>query len=399
MVEAFRRTVDGTFNSLSIDTDTSTSDSVLLLANGAAGPVGAADFERALHAVCHSLTLQLAADGEGATKVVQVTVSSARDAGQAKRVAKAVVNSPLVKCAVHGADPNWGRVVMAIGKCSQDVDITPEAVRVSFAGFEVYPRRLDDRPWTSSPNLMRSDMVEIDIDARYGRGCGDRVGLRPVGGVRAHQRRLHRPEMAGVHPLEQLRYLARGWESGEEFPAQEAAAVLAELAADNPASLLQACRRLIEYFPSAGAAWWLSARALSAPEPVEGIWVAADELANDPTSRLVSESLPSGGAVAVPEPSSVVMAALRRRRDVQLQRRKLRCVPLRGRGPGGRAGRRARRAGQSASAVAAGARAGNDVWVVVERGASCRAPCGTSSSNEPCPSLAWRSSRQALSPG
>ena len=148
-----------------------------------------------------------------------------------------------------------------------------------------------------------------------------------------------RPEMAGVHPLEELRYLARGWESGEEFPAQEAAAVLAELAGDNPASLLQACRRLIEYFPSAGAAWWLSARALSAPEPVEGIWVAADELANDPTSRLLGEALPTGGAVAVPEPSSVVMAALRRRRDVQLQRRTRRCVPLRGRGQGGRARR------------------------------------------------------------
>jgi glutamate N-acetyltransferase / amino-acid N-acetyltransferase len=168
MVDAFRRTVDLTFNALSIDTDTSTSDSVLLLANGAAGPVGTADFERALHAVCHSLTLQLAADGEGATKVVQVTVSTARDASQAKRVAKAVVNSPLVKSAVHGADPNWGRVVMAIGKCSQDVDITPETVRVSFAGLEVYPRRLDDAGLGELAKLMRSDMVDIDIDLGTG---------------------------------------------------------------------------------------------------------------------------------------------------------------------------------------------------------------------------------------
>jgi glutamate N-acetyltransferase/amino-acid N-acetyltransferase len=168
MSEAFRRTVDLTFNSLSIDTDTSTSDSVLLLSNGAAGPVETADFERALHAVCHSLTLQLAADGEGATKVVQVTVGTARDASQAKRVAKAVVNSPLVKCAVHGADPNWGRVVMAIGKCSEDVDITPETVRVSFAGFEVYPRRLDDAGLGELAKLMRSDMVEIDIDLGTG---------------------------------------------------------------------------------------------------------------------------------------------------------------------------------------------------------------------------------------
>lgn len=78
MTQAFRRVVDVTFNSLSIDTDTSTSDTVLLLANGTAGPVGRAEFEEALREVCASLVLQLAADGEGATKVIEVTVRSAR---------------------------------------------------------------------------------------------------------------------------------------------------------------------------------------------------------------------------------------------------------------------------------------------------------------------------------
>ena len=113
--------------------------------------------------MCRSLTLQLAADGEGATKVIQVTVASARDAAQAKRVAKAVVNSPLVKCAVHGADPNWGRVVMAVGKCSDDTDISPGAVRVSFGGLEVYPRRLDAQALEDLAKLMRSELVEIDV--------------------------------------------------------------------------------------------------------------------------------------------------------------------------------------------------------------------------------------------
>jgi glutamate N-acetyltransferase/amino-acid N-acetyltransferase len=160
---AFRRAVDATFNSLSIDTDTSTSDTALVLANGAAGPVAAPEFDQALLAVCRSLTLQLAADGEGATKVIQVTVGAARDGGQAKRVAKAVVNSPLVKCAVHGADPNWGRVVMAVGKCSDDADIVPDAVRVSFGGLEVYPRRLDEQALEDLAKLMRSGLVEIDI--------------------------------------------------------------------------------------------------------------------------------------------------------------------------------------------------------------------------------------------
>ena len=166
---AFRRVVDVTLNSLSIDTDTSTSDTALVLANGAAGPVPPGELEQALLAVCRSLTLQLAADGEGATKVIQVTVASARDAAQAKRVAKAVVNSPLVKCAVHGADPNWGRVIMAIGKCSDDTDIVPGAVRVSFGGLEVYPRNLDAQALEDLAKLMRSELVEIDIVLATGR--------------------------------------------------------------------------------------------------------------------------------------------------------------------------------------------------------------------------------------
>jgi glutamate N-acetyltransferase / amino-acid N-acetyltransferase len=163
MERAWTRVVEATFNSLSIDTDTSTSDTALLLANGAAGPVAEAEFEAALRDVCSSLVLQLAADGEGATKVIEVTVGSARDPAQAKRVAKAVVNSPLLKCAVHGADPNWGRVIMAIGKCAEETDIVPEAVRVAFGDFEVYPRQLDGPGLEKLSEIMRSSIVHIDI--------------------------------------------------------------------------------------------------------------------------------------------------------------------------------------------------------------------------------------------
>jgi glutamate N-acetyltransferase / amino-acid N-acetyltransferase len=163
MGPALRRVVEVTFNSLSIDTDTSTSDSVLLLANGSAGEVASEDFEAALHAVCLSLTLQLAADGEGATRVVQVRASQARDYDQAKRVAKAIVNSPLVKCAVHGADPNWGRVAMAIGKCSSDTDIKPEGVRIEFAGVEVYPAPIDSDGLAQVSKAMEADVVEIGV--------------------------------------------------------------------------------------------------------------------------------------------------------------------------------------------------------------------------------------------
>ncbi len=135
----WRQAVDSTFNCLSIDTDTSTSDSAVVLASGLAGTVDEAAFGRALQAICLDLTLQLARDGEGATKLITVRALGARDQEQAKRVAKAVLNSPLVKTAVHGADPNWGRVAMAIGKCADDTDIDQDHVRISFGDLELYP--------------------------------------------------------------------------------------------------------------------------------------------------------------------------------------------------------------------------------------------------------------------
>ena len=83
-------------------------------------------------------------------------------------MAKAVVNSPLVKCAVHGADPNWGRVIMAIGKCSADTDIVPGSVRVCFGGLEVFPRQLDDQGLGQLAQVMGAAMVEIDISLGTG---------------------------------------------------------------------------------------------------------------------------------------------------------------------------------------------------------------------------------------
>ncbi len=136
----FRRVIDRTFNCVSIDTDTSTSDTAVVLASGARRPVDTAEFETALHDVALSLTKQVARDGEGAEKLIEVHVDRARDGAQAKRVAKAIVNSPLVKTAVHGADPNWGRVAMAVGKCSDDTDIDQERVVIRFGDTEVYPR-------------------------------------------------------------------------------------------------------------------------------------------------------------------------------------------------------------------------------------------------------------------
>jgi glutamate N-acetyltransferase/amino-acid N-acetyltransferase len=165
---AFRRVVNRTFNCLSVDTDTSTSDTAVVLANGAAGRVPADAFEAALGAVAESLVRQLARDGEGATKLLQVTVTDARDDEQAKRVAKAVVNSPLVKTAVHGADPNWGRVVMAVGKCSDDTDIKPGSVRVSFGPVEAYPAATSDGVLADLAAILQADEVEITVSLGTG---------------------------------------------------------------------------------------------------------------------------------------------------------------------------------------------------------------------------------------
>jgi glutamate N-acetyltransferase/amino-acid N-acetyltransferase len=164
----FRRVVDDTFNCVSVDTDTSTSDTAVVLASGAAGPVEAGDLEAALRSVAGSLTRQIARDGEGAETLVEVHVDAARDRPQAKRVAKAIVNSPLVKTAIHGADPNWGRVAMAIGKCSDDTDIDQERVTIRFGDREVYPTPVDDAELAKLSDYLRGDEVRIHVSLATG---------------------------------------------------------------------------------------------------------------------------------------------------------------------------------------------------------------------------------------
>jgi len=164
----FRRVVDRTFNCVSVDTDTSTSDTAVILASGAAGEVDPGAFETALDQACRELTLMIARDGEGATKLIEVTVDTAADAAQAKAVAKAIVNSPLVKTAVHGADPNWGRVAMAIGKCSDHTDIDQGRVVIRFGAVEVYPKPLDPGELRELSAYMRGDTVEIHVSLNTG---------------------------------------------------------------------------------------------------------------------------------------------------------------------------------------------------------------------------------------
>jgi glutamate N-acetyltransferase/amino-acid N-acetyltransferase len=112
-----RKAVHVSFNMLSVDSDTSTSDTCAILANGLAGAIDEQLFQEALTAGCIRMTELLARDGEGAEHLLRVTVRGAASEAEARQVAKSLVNSPLVKTMVHGADPNVGRILMAIGKC------------------------------------------------------------------------------------------------------------------------------------------------------------------------------------------------------------------------------------------------------------------------------------------
>ncbi|MBC8258577.1 MAG: bifunctional glutamate N-acetyltransferase/amino-acid acetyltransferase ArgJ [SAR324 cluster bacterium] len=110
------RVVDKSFNRVSIDSDTSTSDTVIILANGLAGPVDSENFENIFSNCAIHLSKEIARDGEGSTKLIELKVTGAESQQMALQIAKSVINSPLVKTAIHGADPNWGRFVMAVGK-------------------------------------------------------------------------------------------------------------------------------------------------------------------------------------------------------------------------------------------------------------------------------------------
>ena len=164
----WRRVIDRTFNCVSVDTDTSTSDTAIVLASGAGGAVDLAELEVALEQVTQSLTKQVARDGEGAETLIEVCVDQARDSEQAKTVAKAIVNSPLVKTAVHGADPNWGRVAMAVGKCSQYTDINQDKVIIRFGNQEVYPVAVDESGLKQLSEYMRGDEVRIHVSLHTG---------------------------------------------------------------------------------------------------------------------------------------------------------------------------------------------------------------------------------------
>jgi glutamate N-acetyltransferase / amino-acid N-acetyltransferase len=175
---ALSRVTDNTFNCVTVDGDTSTNDTCILLANGAAGgpriatgSPEAVAFEDALLVVCDSLAEQLVADAEGATKHFRVAIDGAADNDQARIAARVVAQSPLVKTAIHGGDPNWGRIVAALGRSG--ATFTLDRCRVAIGGLVVFDR---GAPEPVDHNLVRVALSRPRVDIAIDLGAGDGSG-------------------------------------------------------------------------------------------------------------------------------------------------------------------------------------------------------------------------------
>ena len=166
-----RTAIARSFNMLSVDTDTSTSDTCAILANGLAGPVDEAAFLEALTAGCVRMAEILGRDGEGAEHLLRVHVRGARDDREARFIAKAVLNSPLVKTMVHGADPNVGRLLMAVGKCF-DCTVHPTSTDAWINGHQVV--RGGERLAFADDVVRRALAAEVvDLEIALGVGPAD----------------------------------------------------------------------------------------------------------------------------------------------------------------------------------------------------------------------------------
>jgi glutamate N-acetyltransferase / amino-acid N-acetyltransferase len=168
-----------TFNCITVDGDTSTSDTVLLFATGAKGKVkglkSAADTRlkavaKALDGVCHDLALQVAKDGEGAEKLIEITLTGAENNKAAHRIAMSIANSPLVKTAIAGEDANWGRVVMAIGKAGEKA--VRDKLKIRIGGIQVAKSGMRDDSYREADIMphMKGRHVIIEADVGVGKG-------------------------------------------------------------------------------------------------------------------------------------------------------------------------------------------------------------------------------------
>lgn len=175
------RHVGSTFNAVTVDSDTSTSDTLLVFATGAAAEHGAGtvhsatdprarSFSKALAELMEDLAVQIVRDGEGARKQVEITVTGAASAKAAGRIARSIANSPLVKTAVAGEDANWGRIVMAVGKAGEKAERDKLAIWFGDVRVAVDGERDPDYSEAAASEVMKKDEIAIRVDLGIGRG-------------------------------------------------------------------------------------------------------------------------------------------------------------------------------------------------------------------------------------
>lgn len=175
--KTLRTVADQSFNCISVDGETSTNDTVLCLANGLAGNTlirgsssAATHFQNLLHEACHFLAMEICRDGEGATKIIQIEISGASSHKAAKQFAQTLATSPLVKTAIFGADPNWGRIIAALGQAG--LPLHPNRIVIAFNGLPIVKdgKGLGPRIESQIQKIMRRPSFTISVSLGTGIG-------------------------------------------------------------------------------------------------------------------------------------------------------------------------------------------------------------------------------------
>ena len=176
MQRALKAASDATFNTLNVDGATSTNDTAMLLASGRRGKADEAEFANAVLAACRDLTMQMARDAEGMTRMAHVTVTGAASDAEAKIAAKRIVENNLVKCSWYGGDPYWGRLMAAAGSAGVALDVARS--RVSYGGILVAKGGAGvEHDGRALAEHMMGDEVSIEVDLGAGKGSAKMIGI------------------------------------------------------------------------------------------------------------------------------------------------------------------------------------------------------------------------------
>jgi len=171
-----KEAVDRTFNTLNVDGATSTNDTVFLLASGRRGKPDMTEFADAVHRVCEDLTLQMAYDAEGMTKLVRLKIAGAKNDEEARKAAKNIAENNLIKCSWHGGDPYWGRLLGAAG--SAGVAFDPDPTRVAYGGIVVAIGGVNvPHDEAAVAKHMKQEAVDILVDLGLGKGEAQVIGI------------------------------------------------------------------------------------------------------------------------------------------------------------------------------------------------------------------------------